>query len=349
MAEHWLDSGVPEVRIDVCEVHCTREETFLLFGTQFPGGHAKLERRIILTPVMAKRLAAGLVDVMLDHEAQSNATPAGSTHSTASDDDAPAEARPMLALVRGLNVGFGFEKSFKLSPGNLHADRVILGVRTKLANRESLLTVCRALGMPDPYLTRFERLLPEANTVGFGFEGGAYKIYLEFWDKLSQRVRQDPANVAPETLFLGYKWAISDPSRCALARYTCYPLLSVRGIRKRLAELYDDPAMPSLRAAQEIIALAASRIGANDSFVYVEAAEEGNPRKSFDLNLYKAGLRVTELYPVLSVVCEHFSIPESRLESLNAGAGSRTFGHLSGGTGRDGQDFLTVYYEIDAL
>ena len=255
----------------------------------------------------------------------------------------------MLALVRGLNVGFGFEKSFKLSPGNLYADRVILGVRTRLAKRESVLTVCRALGMPDSYLTQFEELLPEANTVGFGFEGGAYKIYLEFWDKLRQRVQRDPANNTPEILFLGYKWAIRDPARCALARYTCYPLLSIRGIRKRLAALYDDQAMLSLGAAREIVDLAASRIGANDSFVYVEAAEEGNPRKSFDLNLYKAGLRVAELYPILSALCERYSIPRSRLDELNAAVSSRTFGHLSGGIGRDGQDFLTVYYEIEGL
>ena len=349
MVEHWLGTEVPEVRVDVCEVHSTREETFLLFGTQLAGGHARLERRIILTPAMAKRLAAGLGDVMREHEAQTNATPAGSIQSAASEDDAPAEARPMLALVRSLNVGFGFEKSFKLSPGNLHADRVILGVRTKLTNPESLLNVCHALGMPAPYLTRFEKLLPEANTVGFGFEGGAYKVYLEFWEKLRQRVRQEPTNVAPEILFLGYKWAISDPSRCALARYTCYPLLSVRGIRNRLAELYDDPAISSLGAAQEIVALAANRIGSNESFVYVEAAEEGNPRKSFDLNLYKAGLRVADLYPILSALCERYSIPRARVERLNAEVGSRTFGHLSGGTGRDGQDFLTIYYEIEAL
>src|SRR5260221_6304956 len=107
MAEHWLDSGVPEVRIDVCEVHCTREETFLLFGTQFPGAHAKLQRRIILTPVMAKRLADGLVDVILNHEAQSKATPAGCTHSDASEADRPGERRPLHTLLPGLDCGFG--------------------------------------------------------------------------------------------------------------------------------------------------------------------------------------------------------------------------------------------------
>ncbi len=349
MPERWFDAGVPELRADVCEVHATREEAVLLFGTQLAGTHAKLERCIILTPVMAKRLAAGLDDVMREHEAQTNATPAGNIQSTASDDHAPAGARPMLALVRGLNVGFGFEKSFKLSPRKLNADRVILGVRTRLANRESVLRVCRALGMPDPFLAQFEELLPEANTVGFGFEGGAYKVYLEFWDKLVERVRRDPTNIAPELLFLGYKWAVRDPSHCALARYTCFPLLSIRGIQQRLAALYEDPTLPSLQAAQEIVDLAARHIEANNSFVYVQASEEGNPRNSFDINLYKAGLRVGELYPVLSALCERYSIPRSHLDQINAAIGSRTFGHLSGGIGRDGQDFLTVYYEIEGL
>jgi len=349
MPERWFDAGVPELRADICDVHGTREETFLLFGKQLTGTHAKLERRIVLTPLMAKRLAVGLADVLREHEAQSNATPAGRNQSAASDDEAPAEARPMLALVRGLNVGFGFERSFKLSAGNLNANRVIFGVRTKLVNRESVLGVCRTLGMPDRYLTQVEELFSEANTVGFGFEEGAYKIYLEFWDKLRQRVKREPDNITPELLFVGYKWAIDDPARCALARYTCDPLLSIGGIRKRLGALYDDPAMPSLQAARQIVDLAATRIGTNDSFVYVKAAEEGNPRKSFDLNLYKAGLTVGELYPMLWALCEHYSIPRSHLDRLNAQINSRIFGHLSGGIGRDGQDFLTVYYEIEAL
>ena len=255
----------------------------------------------------------------------------------------------MLALVRALNVAFGFEKSFKLSRGNMRTDRVILGVRSKLVDRDSLLKACSALGMPVPYLQQFEALLPEANTVGFGFEGGAYKIYLEFWDRLRKRVQRDPSNTAPEILFLGYKWAISDSARCAVARYTCYPLLSVRAIQQRLATLYDDVAAPSLQVAQEIVGLAAPLIGPNDSFVYVEATEDGNPRRSFDLNLYKAGLKVSQLYPLVASLCEHYAIPRNAFDKFFTDIGRRSFGHLSGGIGRDAQDFLTVYYELDGL
>jgi hypothetical protein len=351
MPERWLDAGVPALRADVCQVQSTREETVLLFGTQLPQGRAKLERRIILTPAMAKQLASGLARVMLEHEARLNATPAGNVESAARDSDAPAEAGPMLALVRALEVGFGFEKSFKMSPRSLLSDRLILGVRTALAGETALLGVCRGIGMPAVQLEQLRGMLGQANTVGFGFEagpkGGVYKVYLEFWDRLVERLRGDPANLQPALLFLGFKWAAHGPANAAVARYTCYPMLSVAGIARRLDALYEDGGdSPSLQAAQEILQLAAGRIG-NDSFVYVEAAEEGNPRKSFDLNLYKARLRVDELGPALSPLARRYGV--DGLEDLESKAGAFAFGHLSGGRGRDGEDFLTVYYEIEGL
>ena len=340
MPERWLDPGVPGLRAEVCQVKSTREETVLLFGTR-----EKLERRIIMRPAMAKELAAGLAGIVREYEAQLNATPAGRIQSVATDPDAPAEARPMLALVRGLGVGFGFEKSFKMSPALLDADRMILGVRTGLVAREALLSVCRALGMPDAFIAQFGAVLAEANTVGFGFEHGTYKVYLEFWEKLVRRLQREPANVDPALLFLGFKWAPRGAP--AIARYTCYPLLSIQGIRRRLDALYDERG-PSVQAAREILELAARRIGA-DSFVYVEAAEEGNPRKSFDLNFYKAGLRVDELRPALSALAERYALAGNVLERILADGGQRAFGHLSGGLGRQGEDFLTVYYEIEGL
>ena len=80
--------------------------------------------------------------------------------------------------------------------------------------------------------------MPEANTVGFGFEGspkgGTFKVYLEFWERLRQRVA---ATTNPDLLFLGFKWDAGDSAACAIARYTCYPLLSIDGILRRLDAL----------------------------------------------------------------------------------------------------------------
>jgi hypothetical protein len=81
----------------------------------------------------------------------------------------------------------------------------------------------------------------------------------------------------------------------------------------------------------------------------VEAAEEGNPRRSFDLNFYKARLRLDHLMPALRALCGRYGAGREAIERIAAQAGKRPFGHLSGGLGRDGQDFLTVYYELEAL
>lgn len=355
----WVDPGVAATRADVCQVQSTRTETMLLFGTQqvpVTEGErrARLERRIMLSPSLAKQLAVALKSAVRALETRlgsENATPAGNLRSAPNDADVPAAARPLLDLVRRLDVGFGFEKSLKLSAGSLLVDRMILGVRTSLTDAHSLLRICREIGMPPTHLALFEESLPEANTVGFGFEGsprgGLFKVYLEFWERLSQR--QQAGGGQPDLLFLGFKWDARDSTRAAIARYTCYPLLTVKGILGRLDALYEDRKDgPSLQATREIIRLASRQVR-NDSFVYVEAAEEGNPRKSFDINFYKAGLRVAELQPALAALWRRYSIPGEPPEGIDVRAGPCPFGHLSGGLGRDGEDFLTVYYELEGL
>jgi hypothetical protein len=199
MPEIWLDPGVPALHADVCQVQSTREEFALLFGNQ-TAGDPKLQRRVVLPPSLAKQLALALAGALPDP----NASPAGTTRSAATEADVPAAARPMLALVQALGAGFGLEKSFKLSARSLLDERVILGVRTANVPHPALLQVCRQLGMPGEHLAQFEARLPEANTVGFGYEAGTTKVYLEFWERLRARVQRDPRNVEPELLFLGY-------------------------------------------------------------------------------------------------------------------------------------------------
>ena len=346
MPERWVDSGIPGLRAEVCQVRSTRDETALLFGTR-----ERAERCVLLRPALAKQLAAALAALMREHDAQLNATPAGAIQSRAADDDVPPKAQPVFEQVRALGVPFGLERSFKLSAEGIGGERVIFGVRSALAPRQALLGACRALGMPEDYQAQLDAALGEANTIGFGYEGGSrggvYKVYLEFWDRLRQRLARDPADLAPETLFLGFKWPARGAGKGALARYTCYPLLPVKAIAQRLEALYDDkkPAA-SCAAALAILELAARRIG-RDSFVYVEAAEEGNPRRSFDLNFYKARLTVSDLREPLTALARHYRVEAKALRPQLAL--ERPFGHLSGGRGRDGRDFLTVYYEIEAL
>ena len=348
----WDDASARSLRAEVCQIRSTREEMLLLFGTR-----TRAERCIVVPPLLAKRLAVGLDQLLREREAglaSPDATPAGRLQSTVEALDVPAPARPLFELVRGLNVGCGVERSFKMSEDGLYDDRLILGVRPKLAQPHALLALCRRLGMPQDHLSQFEQHLPQANTVGFGFEasdGGSFtKVYLEFWDALRARLQREPRNIAPALLFLGFKWDGAGSDRAAVARYTCYPLLSIRGIRQRLDALYQDHhAAASLEATRAILQAAAGRIERGDSFVYVEASEEGNPRRSFDLNFYKAGLRVADLRNPVEALSRSYAIPAGALERALSAAAPRPFGHLSGGLDRNGRDFLTVYYELEGL
>lgn len=354
----WDESSASTLRADVCQVLSSREETTLLFGATDPrqgaqDGAIREGRRIVVSPAVAKQLAGILARAARERSVDPDATPAGQARTRASAAGATGPIAPLLEHVNALGVDYGYERSFKFAPGQLLDDRVILGIRTRSVAPEALCDVCRGIGMPQDQLDQFADRLPEANTAGFGFEGGprggTYKVYLEFWDQLRQRVQRDPSNAGPGLLFLGFKWEAADPARAATARYTCHPLLSVQGILRRLDVLYDGRAdSASLRATREIVARAARRIG-NDSFVYVEAAEEGNPRQSFDLNLYKAGLRVGELQAVFSALCSAYAVDGGRLADVQASAANHPLGHLSGGLGRDGSDFLTAYYEIEGL
>lgn len=362
---NWQGKDVQGLAADVCQVQSTREEAVLLFGTREPqaaGGkepRAKLRSRIVLSPATAKRLSGALGAAVRNYEARFGLVDAHPTDSVSAADAAgaeklvPAGGLPLLGLVQELKVDFGIERSFKMAPGRLSGDRLILAVRKGSVTPQALLGICRRVSMPPAHQALFEQGLAEANTVGFAFEGGerggAWKVYLEYWDALRERVRREPGNREPALLYLGFKWEARDPARAVVARYTCHPLLAAKGIVRRLSALYggnDDS--PSLRATRAVLELASRKL-AGGPFVYVEVAEEGTQRKSFDINFYRAALRVRELRSALAELCGRHAIAEAELERVIEQSGACAFGHLSGGVGRDGADFLTVYFEVQAL
>jgi hypothetical protein len=256
----------------------------------------------------------------------------------------------VFQLVAELDKPCGYERSFKISEQSLLANRFMLGVDTKEMTEANLLGICSRLGMPQDHLEEFERNLPDANLALFGFEdceGSCnYKVYLEYWEKLTKELPSKPNKTEPVVLHLGFKWDVLDNTKATIAHYTCYPLLNIDKILERLSRIYrgyHDRASHDI--ARAIIELAASRIR-NDSPIYLEAAEDNNPRKSFDVNMYKANLRMCDLYPSLVKAAEHFSIPAEKFDRLNALISKKMFGHLSGGIDKKGRDFLTFYYEV---
>jgi hypothetical protein len=80
----------------------------------------------------------------------------------------------------------------------------------------------------------------------------------------------------------------------------------------------------------------------------MEVADADNPRRSYDLNVYRAELRLGDIADLVGAVAEDFAIPPPQVRALLERSGTLALGHLSGGRGRDGGEFVTLYYGVEA-
>jgi hypothetical protein len=260
-------------------------------------------------------------------------------------------ARLLWSLAENAGVRFGREDSFKMSHGKLLAQRFMLGIPTHGLGAQRILDWSERLGMPQRMREDFAAHLPAANLVFLGLEEDAheavFKIYLEFWDKVRERVLRTGQN-HPLLLHKGYKWCSGDADG-RIALYTCFPRLGTQEILRAMASIHSpgidqrarDPALAIVRRA----AAASPRA----MFIYVEVAEENNPRKSFDINLYKSGLLLADIRPELEALAQYFGLCTRAWQSLLQDTATLPLGHLSGGLDRDGREFITVYYETLAI
>jgi len=325
------------------------------------GGMAlPVDQRIILPPAAAKRLALVMEAAVEDYEAEFGPAPEpGEVRSPATerrriiDSVQGDKARLLIDRIDGIGVHYGFEQSFKMLPGTLLDNRFLAGFHREAAGEGlegKLDGLCRAVGMPVSQRQEFLRGLPESNIVLFGFEEGEgsslYKAYLEYGAAFRRVIRESPDDPGSFVIHRGFKWDAGDSARHTTARYVCHPSWSVERILRRLSEsFYGGTRSPVFGIVKGIVETATGRMRPEEH-LYVEVEEEGNPRVSFDLNLYRANLLLGELYPFLIAMCRHLSIDEETFLRAYEPAKKLIFGHVSGGTDRRGRDFLTVYYGV---
>lgn len=273
------------------------------------------------------------------------------------DSDAEESVAKVLTLFRQvgrLDAKIDFEPSFKAVGGQVFHDRFLLGFdRRETGERhdEIIASICEKIGMPDGLLTPFEDGLPGANHVYFGVEKGAsgllFKAYLEFRDQIAEDITDAAGDGAPLRLFTGFKWDSSLPDRQVVSRYLWYPSLSLSGIAERLRVVMDaeDHRAGLLEFAEALAKRASQRIPPGDIH-YLEVAEAGNPRRSFDLNIYKSSLRLEDVFPDLLRALRCLDVPFRQLEPVYRRIKSERFGHLAAGVDREDNDFFSVYYGV---
>jgi hypothetical protein len=231
-----------------------------------------------------------------------------------------------------------------MSKQTLLFNRFLLGISKQQVPKNSLFVICERLGMEERHLDLLMDHLPNADVVHFGFEenesGCIYKVYLEFCANYRRGKITEPT-----LLHMAFKWNPSNNEPGSIAKYIYHSKLSTATIFDRLTVIYSAATdKSSFEIAQEIINAASAHVEPLD-MMYIEVSEEGNPRLSFDINLYEANLRLSDIKDYLFRMREHFSIPEREFEPWYNKIKDSRFGHLSGGIDRNGKDFFTVYYE----
>jgi hypothetical protein len=369
----WDDSNARKVYSNHSTVSATREEISLLFGTSQAGQgdentvKVELTDGVAMSPYAAKRFAVQLDGALREYESKY-----GPLQGNSPSPPGPRPMRPyrpppsplradekagvLFNLVENLKSEVGFEQSFKIVNAKLLEDRFLLGVSKKAIGQgadEQLAETCNLLGMPEPLFALFSRYLSRGNYVHFGFERNeqsvVYKVYLEFWEKIKEEIGKTNQRPGPALLHLGLKWDVSNPGRRAVTRYTWHPWLLPDEIEQRvLANLDPHTDAPPLQAAGELISLALARVSHRD-ILYLDVTEEGNPRRSFDINVYRANLQIQEIYPLLSMLCRRHAIPFDPFHSLYDRIKEKRLGHLAAGVDREGKDFFTIYYGVEGV
>lgn len=364
----WKDPGIPAVRPRQFEVRGTREEISLLFLNQASAtgnrdSNSPTTDCIILNPGFAKRLAISLGKCIRDYELEygqiqssfktvpaNRSLPKISAKKTRAD----TEIDRFLEQVRALGVDTAFEHSFKMLKGTLLSNRFLVGLdKHDLGQNapEKVLEICEAMAMPDDFLSAFQNQLPEANYIHFGFEDDGKatisKAYLEFYTQIEKGIKKGVnRNDGPFLLYRGFKWNRQDRGARFETRYHWHPWITVSEMVDRIAVILDPSENASVFGIiQSILSLAAQRMPQQD-MLYLEVTEKGNPRKSFDVNLYGAGLELVELYPYLIELYRHYSFDPDLFETIYQSSKTQIFGHLSGGKSRDEADFLTIYHGV---
>ena len=264
----------------------------------------------------------------------------------------------LIRLVKSFGEPFGLERSIKITRGSLDRERCLLSVgRAAFGEppQDKLIAAARALRVPEPFAEELKTSVREADVIHFGYEGasgrGIYKIYCEYASSAHRAManaKQAGANAAPALVHLAYKWSPSDPDSRAITRYTWVPCRNGGELEDRLRILVPQDRAPN--AHQCVFSLLSRIFAVADptDVMLMEVEEPGNPRRSCDLNVYDAQMQVHQVADLIPAVAAGLSVPKPEVQAAFEGVTNKMLGHLSAGVDRRGEEFVTVYFGVEA-
>ncbi len=257
------------------------------------------------------------------------------------------DAQRVFKLIASLGAPYVHERSFRFREGELLPNRFLLTVGRSgngSTSDDALMDLFTNLSLPAPFLEAARQHISAARCIHVGFEGDGdsplLKVYLEIGgpDQINQSTPD-----AAVLEHIAYKWDVRNRERRTVARYWWYPYLNASELKKRVVELYADHDLEAQDIALGAIEMAAQKMPERDIH-YLEVEEEGNPRRSYSINFYDAGLQVRDLHTLLARMRNYFDVSPGKFQMLYDQIKTRRLGHIAGGIHRNGKGFFNVYY-----
>lgn len=250
----------------------------------------------------------------------------------------PSDLRAVLAGMPGPHVT---ERSVKLSPGKLSADRFLATCQpTSLGPSpgETFARLADWLGCHpadrDRLLKNFDRVL----TVHFGYDGidpPLFKLYAEY--PLGESGRMD---MPSDTLFLAAKWLPAQRAYFSHYRFLDRPRTGIETRDFLAGDQWPDIGPASRAFADRVLSELILPQGRVDVML---VEDEGRPRRSYDINLYRVDTPLRRHAGAIAALCRAFGLDGAEALILKDGEGT-ILGHVAVGVGADGAEFVTLYY-----
>jgi hypothetical protein len=261
-------------------------------------------------------------------------------------------AADLVRLVETLGAPYGLERSVKITPGALADDRCLISVGRGAFGKnpaERVIEMGQAFHLPSHFAGELPAALARADVIHFGYEATAgeeiYKIYCEYASQVREAMARHGNE--PVLVYVAYKWAFADPASRAVTRYTWLPCRTRSALEARFQDLVPALEAPNARRCMFDFVARIAAFADSGELLLMEVEEPGNPRRSCDLNVYDAGLRINDVADLLDAALRDFAVPKIPAQSVFQSAGDRALGHLSAGVGRNGREFVTVYFGVE--
>ena len=262
------------------------------------------------------------------------------------DDLASLAIRP-FQILREMQIPVAYERSFKIDPRGVFANRYMLGIQKHFLNN-TLEKILEQLKCPSAARAELMRHYPDSSMALLGCEEAngevSYRFYLDYFDRVTVLERESKASdLTPVLAFQGWKWNV-DGTDFRRTDYWQQLNVSREDIRATIVSVLGHSSL----LTQPIVNFMDSVCVGTDCIPKFLVAEEAkSKRASFDLNFYEQEKTVSDATLTLQSIANRFEVPADLLRTVLMNTGNHLLGHISAGRSWTEEEFFTVYYDPD--